>query len=104
ATRTDGGYLLTGTKRFITNATRADVVTVLARTSHEAKPHDGISAFLVHRDAEGYMVGKPERKMGQHGSQIADIVLDNVFVPKERLIGEEEGMGFRMAMQVLDRG
>lgn len=104
AQRVEGGYILNGTKRFITNAPKADVVTVLARTSKTGKPHQGISAFLVHKDTEGYEIGQPEKKMGQRGSQIADIYLDNVFVPEDRLIGEQEGKGFYMAMGVLDHG
>src|SRR5690606_32084374 len=104
ARRAGDTYVLNGTKRFITNAPRADLITVLARTDPAAKGYQGISAFLVPRNSPGLSIGKPERKMGQHGSQVADVILENVVVPADHLIGEEEGQGFKMAMKVLDRG
>jgi acyl-CoA dehydrogenase len=97
-------YILNGTKRFITNAPRADVITVLARTDAAGSGHQGISAFLVPRGSPGLSIGKPEKKMGQHGSQISDVILENAVVPAANLIGGEEGLGFKMAMKVLDCG
>lgn len=101
--RRDGDiYRLNGTKRFITNAPVADMFTLMARTGGEGAV--GISAFIVPRDAPGLSVGRPERKMGQHGTAIADVVLDDCRVPAENLIGGVEGVGFKTAMKVLDRG
>lgn len=96
-------YLLNGSKRFITNAARASLFTVMARTNHEVKGGGGVSSFLVPRDLPGVSVGKPEKKMGQQGAHIHDVMFDNVKVPVENRLGEE-GQGFRIAMQVLDRG
>ena len=105
AVRDGNGYVLNGTKRYITNAPFADMILVMARTSAEVLPKNGhVSAFLVPRDAPGVSIGKPDRKMGQSGSQIADVILDNVRVDGDALLGGEEGMGFRAAMQSLDNG
>src|SRR5690606_6145171 len=96
-------YVLNGSKRYITNAARASLFTVMARTNPEVKGGAGVSAFLVPRVLEGVSVGKPEKKMGQQGAHIHDVNFDNVKVPVENRLGEE-GRGFRVAMQVLDRG
>jgi acyl-CoA dehydrogenase len=96
-------YVLNGTKRYITNANRASLFTVMARTNPEAKGGAGVSAFLVPSDLPGVSVGKPEKKMGQQGAHICDVNFDNVRVPAENRLGED-GQGFRIAMQVLDRG
>lgn len=104
AERRGGDYVLNGAKRFITNATRADVFTVMARTDPQSPGASGISAFIVDRASAGLSVGKPEKKMGHRGSQIADVVFDNVVVPASRLIGAVEGKGFRTAMKTLDHG
>jgi len=102
--RRDGdGYVLDGTKRYITNAGKAGLFTVMARTNPEAKGGAGVSAFLVPRDLPGVTVGKPEKKMGQHGAQIHDVIFDGVRVPAENRLGGE-GEGFKVAMQVLDKG
>ena len=95
-------YVLNGTKRFITNAPVADIFTLMARTGGEGA--GGISAFIVERKAPGLSVGKPERKMGQHGAHIADVVLQDCRVPAANLIGGVDGQGFKTAMKVLDRG
>jgi len=96
-------YVLNGSKRYITNANRASLFTVMARTNPEVKGGAGVSAFLVPSDLPGVSVGKPEKKMGQQGAHICDVNFDNVRVPAENRLGEE-GQGFRIAMQVLDRG
>ncbi len=96
-------YVLNGSKRYITNANKAQLFTVMARTDPAVKGGGGVSAFLVPRDLAGLSVGKPEKKMGQQGAHICDVNFDNVRVPAENRIGEE-GEGFRLAMQVLDRG
>ena len=96
-------YVISGSKRYITNAARASLFTVMARTNPEVKGGAGVSAFLVPSDLPGVSVGKPEKKMGQQGAHIHDINFDGVKVPVENRLGEE-GQGFRIAMQVLDRG
>ncbi|WP_066799456.1 acyl-CoA dehydrogenase family protein [Sphingomonas soli] len=102
AIRDGDAYRLTGTKRFITNADRAHVFTVMARTGDEPGAR-GVSAFLVPRDLPGVSVGEPERKMGQKGAKVADVVFDDTPVPASLRLGAE-GEGFKIAMRVLDRG
>jgi acyl-CoA dehydrogenase len=102
--RRDGdAYVLDGTKRFITNADKADVFTVMARTADTPKPADGVTAFIVEAATPGLTIGRPERKMGQRGAHVCDVVFDGCRVSADRLIGSE-GKGFRTAMKVLDRG
>jgi acyl-CoA dehydrogenase len=96
-------YVINGTKRYITNANRASLFTVMARTNPDVKGGSGVSAFVVPSNLAGVSVGKPEKKMGQQGAHICDVNFDNVRVPIENRLGEE-GQGFRIAMQVLDRG
>jgi acyl-CoA dehydrogenase len=95
-------YLLTGTKRYITNAPRAGAFTLMARTDGPGAA--GISAFIVPADLPGLSLGRPDRKMGQRGTQICDVRLDGVRVPAANIIGGVPGRGFRTAMGVLDRG
>jgi acyl-CoA dehydrogenase len=95
-------YRLSGTKRFITNADKADLFTVMARTG-DAPGGRGVSAFLVPRDLAGVSIGEPEKKMGQKGAKVADVIFDDVLVPVENRLGAE-GEGFKIAMRVLDRG
>jgi acyl-CoA dehydrogenase len=94
-------YRLTGTKRFITNADKASLFTVMARTGGEGA--HGVSALLVPADLPGVSVGKPEKKMGQQGAHVCDVNFDDASVPATNLLGAE-GEGFRIAMRVLDRG
>ncbi|HYI40499.1 MAG TPA: acyl-CoA dehydrogenase family protein [Allosphingosinicella sp.] len=101
AAREDDVYRLTGTKRFITNADKASLFTVMARTGEPGAK--GVSAFLVPADLPGVSVGKPERKMGQQGAHVCDVNFDGAPVPAANRLGEE-GEGFRIAMRVLDRG
>ncbi|HEY2750629.1 acyl-CoA dehydrogenase family protein [Phenylobacterium sp.] len=96
-------YVLNGSKRFITNANKADLFTVMARSDPSKAGAGGVSAFLVERTLPGLSVGKPEKKMGQQGAHICDVVFDNVRVPVENRLGRD-GEGFKVAMQVLDRG
>ncbi|MDZ4870187.1 MAG: acyl-CoA dehydrogenase family protein [Alphaproteobacteria bacterium] len=96
-------YVVNGTKRFITNANKASVFTLMARTDPANKGAGGISAFFVPSNLKGITVGKPERKMGQQGAHICDVVFEDCHVPADCLLGQE-GQGFRVAMQVLDRG
>ncbi|TPG13144.1 acyl-CoA dehydrogenase family protein [Sphingomonas oligophenolica] len=95
-------YRLTGTKRYITNADKAQLFTVMARTGEE-KGARGVSAFLVPRDLPGITIGEPEKKMGQKGAKVADVNFDDVPVPAANRLGAE-GEGFKIAMRVLDRG
>ena len=103
AERVDGGWRLNGMKRWITNAPRANVYSVMARTAPERRA-SSISCFLVPRDTQGVSLGAPDRKMGQHGTVTCDVVFDDAFVPDETLLGGEEGTGFKTAMRVLDKG
>ena len=95
-------YRLSGTKRYITNADKADLFTVMARTGDDPGAR-GVSAFLVPRDLVGVSIGEPEKKMGQKGAKVADVNFDDVIVPAENRLGDE-GEGFKIAMRVLDRG
>ena len=95
-------YRLSGTKRYITNADKAQLFTVMARTSDE-KGARGVSAFLVPKDLPGITIGEPEKKMGQKGAKVADVNFDDVPVPAANRLGAE-GEGFKIAMRVLDRG
>ena len=95
-------YRLSGTKRYITNADKADLFTVMARTGEDPGAR-GVSAFLVPRDLAGVSIGEPEKKMGQKGAKVADVHFDDVVVPAENRLGAE-GEGFKIAMRVLDRG
>ncbi len=103
ARREGDEYVLNGNKRFITNANTASVFTVMARTDPAKKGADGISAFIVPRDAPGLSIGKPEKKMGQQGAHICDVIFEDCRIPAANIIGKE-GQGFRTAMKVLDRG
>lgn len=104
AVRNGDDYLISGTKRYITNAQRAGLFTVMARTDPEARGADAISAFLVPAGLPGLSVGKKDRKMGQRGTTTGDVIFDNVRVPASAIIGGVPGRGFRLAMRVLDRG
>ena len=105
AVKSGNGWLLNGTKRYITNAPFAKVALIMARTSKETLPKNAhISAFIVPMDTPGITVGKSDKKMGQAGSHIADIILEDVKLPADALLGGEEGRGFVTAMQSLDNG
>ncbi len=99
------GWILNGSKRYITNAPHADVALIMARTEKEAQPKNAhVSAFIVPMDTPGVSVGSSDKKMGQAGSHIADVMLDDVHVPGDALLGGETGKGFRFAMMSLDNG
>jgi alkylation response protein AidB-like acyl-CoA dehydrogenase len=100
--RRDGdGYVLNGSKRFITNAGVAGLYVVFAKTD-PGSGHAGITAFLVEADSPGFEVGRIEPKMGIKGSTTGEIFFTDCRVPAENRIGEE-GDGFKVAMRVLDR-
>ncbi|RDV26030.1 acyl-CoA dehydrogenase [Alteromonas aestuariivivens] len=96
-----GGYILNGSKVFISGAGSTDVLVVMARTGGEGP--GGISAFAVPADATGILYGKPEDKMGWNAQPTRMITFDNVELDSSWLLGEE-GEGFKMAMQGLDGG
>ena len=98
----DGGWILNGTKAFITNASVASTAVVMARTD-PARKAKGISAFILDKDTPGFRAGRPYRKLGLHASDTAELVLEDARVPLERLVGER-GMGFVQCVQVLEGG
>ena len=103
--RRDGDhYVLNGTKRFITNAPHAGLFTVMARTDPQSKGGTGVSAFVVERGTPGLSLGKPEKKLGQQGAHVCDVIFEECRVPAAALIGGVEGLGFKTAMKVLDKG
>ncbi len=105
--RRDGdGWVIEGSKRYITNAPVADVFMVFARTDPDAPAHKGITAFMVEAGTPGLSVGPRDHKMGQAGAWTADVYLDGVRVPASTLIGGEEGVGrgFATAMRCLAHG
>ena len=104
AIRDGDHYLLNGTKRFITNAPEAGIFTVMARTDPANKGAGGISAFIVERGAPGLSLGKWDVKMGQKGAHTCDVIFENCRIPAANLIGGKEGVGFKTAMRVLDKG
>jgi len=102
ARKIDGGYVITGTKVFITNGGTGDLFLVFARTGAAEGAH-GISSFIVEKEREGFKVGKKERKMGLRSSNTAELIFEDMFVPEENLLGSE-GEGFILAMKGLDNG
>jgi acyl-CoA dehydrogenase len=106
ARRAGADWVITGSKRYITNAPVADVIMVFARTNRDAPGNRGISAFLVPAGTPGLTVGPRDHKMGQFGAWTADVHLDDVRVPAEALVGGEDGVdqGFRIAARCLAHG
>jgi alkylation response protein AidB-like acyl-CoA dehydrogenase len=96
----DGGYVLNGTKRFITNGGEAHLYTVIALTNKE-KGIRGASAILVEKDTPGFTFGRKEKKMGIRCSSTRELIFEDCFVPAENLIGRE-GMGFSQAMRLFE--
>lgn len=97
-------YVVNGTKRYITNAPHAGVFTLMARTNPQDKGASGISAFIVDAKSPGISFGRRDKKMGQRGAHTCDVIFENCRVPAENLIGGKEGVGFKTAMKVLDKG
>jgi acyl-CoA dehydrogenase len=105
AVRDGDGYILNGTKRFITNGPLAGLFLVMARTAPERLPKNvHISAFLVPAGTPGVKLGKKDRKMGQAGAWSSDVYFEDARVPASAIIGGVEGRGFGTAMKSLDRG
>ncbi|WP_263381565.1 acyl-CoA dehydrogenase [Granulicella arctica] len=102
AVRTDDGWVLNGSKTFITNGSYADCAVVLAVTDRE-KGTRGISAFVVEKGTKGFRPGKKENKLGLRASDTAELIFEDCLIPEENLLGKE-GDGFKDAMRVLDGG
>lgn len=102
AVKQGNNYILNGVKQFITSGDIADIAIVFASTNHSGNKRE-ISAFIVPTNTEGYTVAKIESKMGQHTSNIVQIVLDNVCVPQAYLLGQL-GEGYKIALSTLECG
>ena len=100
ARKVNGGYVLNGSKIFITNGGESEIVTVLAYTNRE-KGNKGISMLLVENGDKGFTAGKQEHKMGIHGSDTRELVFEDVFLPDDRVLGSE-GIGFKVLMQTFN--
>ncbi|GAH02626.1 unnamed protein product, partial [marine sediment metagenome] len=101
ATKENGGYVINGTKQFITNGGEAEIYTVIALTD-KTRGARGASAFLIEKDTPGFSFGKKEKKMGIRASSTRELIFRNCLVPEENMIGRE-GMGFIVTMRLLDR-
>jgi len=99
--QSDGSYVLTGTKAWITNANLSSFYVIFATENPELK-HKGIGAFIVHRDAKGLTVGKHEDKLGQRASDTAQVMLDGVHVPVAQVLAPP-GHGFKVAMETFNQ-
>lgn len=104
AVRDGDFYIINGSKRYITNAPEASIFTVMARTDPVKRGASAISAFIVEKDTPGLSLGKIDRKMGQQGAHTCDVIFENCRVPAANIIGGKEGVGFKTAMKVLDKG
>eukprot|EP00529_Nitzschia_sp_RCC80_P002222 CAMPEP_0113447156 /NCGR_PEP_ID=MMETSP0014_2-20120614/4090_1 /TAXON_ID=2857 /ORGANISM="Nitzschia sp." /LENGTH=379 /DNA_ID=CAMNT_0000338297 /DNA_START=206 /DNA_END=1345 /DNA_ORIENTATION=- /assembly_acc=CAM_ASM_000159 len=102
ATKDGDDWIINGTKAWITNAYEANAAVVFATTDKSLK-HKGISAFIVPTDAEGFSLGAKEDKLGIRASSTANLIMENVRIPDNHLLGEP-GQGFKIAMQTLDGG
>ena len=102
ATKVEGGYVLNGTKIFITNAGYANVYIIFAMTD-KSQGTKGITGFIVESTYEGFKVGKKEAKMGIRGSSTCELIFTNCFVPECNVLGKI-GEGFKIAMKTLDGG
>ncbi len=97
AQRRGDDYVINGSKAFNTNSSVADIFVITARSGQ------GVSAFILERGMKGFAIGKPDKKMGMHGSPTSTLYFDDVVVPPENLIGDE-GTGFKAFARTLDRG
>jgi len=100
ATRQHGGYVLNGTKLFVTNGVEADIAIVFA-TLDKSLRHKGITAFIVEKGTPGFSVGKLEHKLGIRASSTAELVFEDCFVPEINRLGDE-GQGFKLALDTID--
>ena len=99
-------YLISGTKRYITNAPSAQLFTVFARTDPDQAGAKGVSAFLVDANTPGITLSTPYRKMGQQGAHVCDVIFEDCRVPASQMLGGSAMLhkGFQTAMKTLDRG
>ncbi len=102
AVREGGGWVLNGSKTFVTNGGHADICVAMAVTDR-SREHHGISAFVVERGTPGFRTGKKENKLGMRASDTSEIIFENCRLPKENLVGQE-GEGFINSLRVLDGG
>ncbi len=100
----DGGWVIDGLKRYITNAPMADVFMVFARTDPQAPPGKGIGVFIVPADTAGVTVAARDHKMGQAGAWTADVIFAEARVPGDALVGEQAQAGYATAMRSLAHG
>jgi len=100
ATKQNGGYILNGTKIFITNGAEAEIIVVFA-TVDKSLRHRGITSFIVEKGTPGFSVGKLEHKLGIRASSTAELLFENCFVPEANRLGDE-GQGFRIALEAID--
>jgi len=100
AEKVEGGYLLNGTKQFVSNGGEAELYTVIALTNKSKGPR-GASAILVEKDTPGFSFGRKEKKMGIRASSTRELVFEDCFVPEENLVGRE-GLGFIITLKVFD--
>ncbi|MCS6819677.1 MAG: acyl-CoA dehydrogenase family protein [Chitinophagales bacterium] len=105
ARKVDGGWVLNGTKCWITHGISGDIVVAIVRTGELLDSH-GMTAFIIERGTKGLKAGKKENKLGMRASETAEVIFDECFVPDENVIGGEAGIGngFQQAMQILDGG
>ncbi len=105
ARREGDHYVVNGTKTWITNARHADPLPVLVKTDPDADPaHRGMSILLVDADAAGYSVSRDIPKLGYKGTESCEVVLEDVRVPTDNLLGGEEGLGLKQALSALEIG
>lgn len=102
AVQADGGYVVNGTKLYVTSGGVADIYAVMLRTD-EAQKARGISAFILERDTPGLTFGPHEPKMGLNASPTTELIFNDCFVPEENLLGQE-GKGFNFALSALNGG
>lgn len=105
AKKVDGGWVLNGTKCWITHGKSGDVVVAIVRTG-ELLDSKGMTAFIIERGNPGLKAGKKENKLGMRASETAEVIFEDCFVPDENVVGGEKGVGrgFQQAMQILDGG
>jgi len=101
AMREGGGYILKGTKQWITNGGEAEIYTVIAATD-KSRGSRGLSAFILEKGSEGFSFGKKESKLGIRGSATRELIFQDCFIPGENLLGKE-GQGFLIAMRTFDQ-
>ena len=103
AKKVDGGWVLNGTKTFITHASVGDIAVILAVTETAGKKGRNISAFVVEMGTQGFRAGKKENKLGIRASDTAELIMEDCFIPDENLLGPL-GTGFKQALAILDGG